>query len=182
MEFRMRDSDRLEHDAESAQEGRAGLKINDRRRFDSSGNERDDGAVEEAKPVPKVASVAAAPKVDPVVAKPVAPKPEPVQAKTSPAATPQEPVEADDSEAGEEEDGISFTSFVVSLATQALMQIGAIPGPDGTRLTPDRHAAKQTIDIMNMITAKTKGNLTREEESLLEEINHRLRMAFLGRM
>ena len=74
---------------------------------------------------------------------------------------------------------MNFSSFVVSLATQALMLLGEIDPPEGVELKVDRNAAKQTIDILNMIEQKTKGNLEKEEASLLQEIIHNLRITYL---
>jgi hypothetical protein len=39
--------------------------------------------------------------------------------------------------------------------------------------------AKQTIDILNILQEKTKGNLTGEEERLLGDVLYNLRMAFV---
>lgn len=81
--------------------------------------------------------------------------------------------------AGNEE--INFSSFVMSLATQALMQLGEIPPPPGVSLHVDVGAAQQSIDILTMLEQKTKGNLDQAEAQLLEEILHQLRVSFLRR-
>jgi hypothetical protein len=39
--------------------------------------------------------------------------------------------------------------------------------------------AKQTIDLLNLLQEKTRGNLTGEEERLLGEVLYNLRMAFV---
>jgi hypothetical protein len=80
---------------------------------------------------------------------------------------------------GEYTGEISFGSFVISLGTQALMQLGVMPAPDGVKLPPDREAAKQTIEILAMLAEKTKGNLEAEEERLINDILHNLRLGFL---
>ncbi len=74
---------------------------------------------------------------------------------------------------------ISFGSFVVSLATQVLMQLGQMSPPPGVKIEKDVEAAKQTIDILAMLKEKTKGNLDAEEANLIEEILHNLRMGFV---
>jgi hypothetical protein len=74
---------------------------------------------------------------------------------------------------------INFMSFVVSLATQALMQMGQMSPPPGVDLKKDKNAARQTIEILAMLDAKTKGNLNKEESELLEELLHNLRLSFL---
>ena len=74
---------------------------------------------------------------------------------------------------------ITFSSFVMSLATQALIQLGDMPPPQGLNLPVDREAAKQSIDILSMLEEKTRGNLDQEEGGLIEEILHNLRMSYI---
>ena len=74
---------------------------------------------------------------------------------------------------------LNFSSFVVSLATQALMQLGEMPVPEGVNIPKDKDAAKQTIDILSILSHKTTGNLDDSEAKLMEEILHNLRMAFV---
>jgi len=76
-------------------------------------------------------------------------------------------------------DKITFEAFVVSLATQALMQMGEMKPPDGMELPIDLSVARQTIEIVAMLQDKTKGNLSPEEERMLVEILHNLRMSFV---
>lgn len=76
--------------------------------------------------------------------------------------------------------GIDFTTFVLSLSTSALMHLGAIPSPDGP-VGPEvaLALAKQTIDILGMLEAKTSGNLSGDEERLLDEVLADLRLRFV---
>jgi len=74
---------------------------------------------------------------------------------------------------------ISFSSFVVSLATQALMQLGEVPPPPGVDLKADKIAAKQTIDLLVMLREKTKGNLDKNEAELLEEALYNTQMSYV---
>lgn len=74
---------------------------------------------------------------------------------------------------------INFSSFLISLATQAMMQLGEAPAPDGMSVPVDVTMAKQTIDIISMLREKTKNNLDSFEEQLFEEILHNLRMTYL---
>jgi hypothetical protein len=54
--------------------------------------------------------------------------------------------------------------------------------PAGISVQKDIAAAKQTIDIISVLKAKTKGNLSTDEERLMEEVLHSLRMAFVRAM
>jgi hypothetical protein len=79
--------------------------------------------------------------------------------------------------------GIDFSTFVLSLSTSALMHLGAIPSPEGPLETPPEIAlalAKQTIDILGMLEAKTDGNLTGDEERLLDEVLADLRLRYVA--
>jgi hypothetical protein len=75
---------------------------------------------------------------------------------------------------------IGFSEFAMSLATQALMQLGQMQPPAGFNIPKDVIAAKQTIDILQMLEAKTKGNLDEREAALMSDILHNLRLAFLN--
>jgi len=74
---------------------------------------------------------------------------------------------------------INFSTFVISLSTQALMQLGEIANPLSGKLEPDVPAAKQMIDILGMLQEKTKGNLSSGEERLLVDILFDLRMKYV---
>jgi hypothetical protein len=74
---------------------------------------------------------------------------------------------------------IDFTTFVLSLSTQALMQLGEVKDPDG-QVAQDLMMARQTIDLLGLLESKTKGNLTGEEEQLLQQILYDLRMRFVA--
>lgn len=77
------------------------------------------------------------------------------------------------------ESQINFSSFIMSLATQALMQMGEMEVPTGVSMPKDLSAAKQTIDVLVMMQEKTKGNLDEEENYLFTEILHNLRMSYV---
>lgn len=74
---------------------------------------------------------------------------------------------------------IQFGSFIMSLATQGMMQLGEMPAPDGLQVPVDLNHAKQTIDVLTILREKTKGNLDSFEENLFQEVLHNLRMAYI---
>ena len=74
---------------------------------------------------------------------------------------------------------ISFSTFVISLSTQALMHLGEIADPLSGKVETDVTAAKQMIDILGMLREKTKGNLNSGEERLMEDILFDLRMKYV---
>lgn len=83
-------------------------------------------------------------------------------------------------EDGEVPEEVAFSSFVMSLATQVLVQIGEMPAPGGMEIPIDMVAARQTIDIIAMLQKRTRGNLSTEEARFLEEVLHSLRMSFVA--
>lgn len=75
---------------------------------------------------------------------------------------------------------LSFTAFVLSLASSAAMHFGDIPDPSGQkRAAPNLEGASQMIDILTLLDVKTKGNLTVEERQVLEQVLYELRMRFV---
>lgn len=74
---------------------------------------------------------------------------------------------------------IDFATFVLSLSTSALMHLGAMPAPEGVAHEVSLALAKQTIDILSMLEQKTRGNLSGEEERLLQEVLVDLRLRYV---
>jgi len=73
----------------------------------------------------------------------------------------------------------SFEQLVMSLATTAMFQLGLMRNPGEENPRSDLPAAKETIDLLEILQEKTKGNLTEEEESLLSGSLYELRMVFV---
>jgi hypothetical protein len=73
----------------------------------------------------------------------------------------------------------SFTFLVVSLRAQAEMQLGLMRFGEEERAQPDLPLARHTIDLMGVLLEKTKGNLSLEEQRLLENSLTELRFRFV---
>jgi hypothetical protein len=74
---------------------------------------------------------------------------------------------------------ITFSTFVLSLNTAALVHLGEIPDPLTNKKQVNLTLAKQTIDTLEMLKEKTKGNLSLDEEKLLQSIIYELKLKFL---
>lgn len=74
---------------------------------------------------------------------------------------------------------INFPTFIISLNASALVNLGVIEDPASGKKVKNLSLAKQTIDILNMIEGKTKGNLTEEEEKILKNILYDLRIIYV---
>ncbi|HMD36839.1 MAG TPA: DUF1844 domain-containing protein [Vicinamibacterales bacterium] len=76
---------------------------------------------------------------------------------------------------------LSFTAFVVSLASTAAIHFGDMADPQsGQRGAPNLEGARQMIDILLLLEQKTRGNLTAEERQVLESVLYELRMRFVA--
>ena len=78
-----------------------------------------------------------------------------------------------------EEPEVTFTTFMVGLSTQALAALGEISDPVSGARSKDLQAAQQLIDIIGMLREKTRGNLDRDEDGLIEAILFDLRMKYV---
>ena len=74
---------------------------------------------------------------------------------------------------------IDFTHFMFSLSTSALIQLGEIEDPFTKKLVKNLPLAKQTIDLIGMLNEKTKGNLTPDEEKIMQYLLYDLRMRYV---
>lgn len=76
--------------------------------------------------------------------------------------------------------GITFSGFILSLATSAAVHFGDIADPNtGTTETPNLEAAAQMIELIAMLQEKTKGNLLEPEERLVDDLLYELRVRFV---
>jgi Domain of unknown function (DUF1844) len=138
---------------EEQEQGRS-FKVQDRRRFSATGEARDEAG-------------------------------EQVQADAPPA-TPEAPessgATADDVDgmAGEPAE-INFATFVISLSAQALAHLGEMPDPVDQQTRVNLDGARQIIDILGILSEKTRGNLDAAESSLLSSALFDLRMKYVDR-
>jgi hypothetical protein len=92
--------------------------------------------------------------------------------------------DVDHSESGRQDHQIplpppSFTFIVLSLRTQAEMQLGLMHFGEEEKPKPDLALARHTIDLMAILLEKTKGNLSLEEQRYLENSLTELRFRFV---
>jgi hypothetical protein len=90
-----------------------------------------------------------------------------------------EPLRGDASAEEEALPEIDFNSFIFSISTSALIQLGEIEDPFTKKSAKNLPLAKQTIDLIGMLKEKTKGNLTPQEEKVIESILYDLRMRYV---
>jgi hypothetical protein len=73
-----------------------------------------------------------------------------------------------------------FASFLLSLGSSALVHLGELEHPDHGGITKNLALAKQSLDMLAMLQEKTRGNLTADETSLLEQLLYELRLKYVA--
>lgn len=74
----------------------------------------------------------------------------------------------------------SFEILVTTLATEALMAMGQVPHPLTGKTELHRNQAQYLIDTLDVLKQKSKGNLSPEEQELIDSVLHQLRMVFIA--
>jgi len=126
------------------------FRVVDRRPFSSDGTRREPAGEAERTPEKRP---------DPVPAAPVQPE-----------AEVEEPAE---------ESAVGFEMLVSYLSTTAMFQLGLLEGPGGERIPPDMPNAQRTIDLLEVLQEKTRGNLSQREAKLLDDVLYDLRLSFV---
>lgn len=75
---------------------------------------------------------------------------------------------------------IDFTTFLLSLASSVQIQLGLVPDPTSKQISKNFPMAQQTIDLLDILKEKTKGNLNAQEEKLFEDLLFNLRMQYVA--
>ena len=77
------------------------------------------------------------------------------------------------------EEELTFSTFILSLTTSVLLNMGELPDPLTNQKQVNLPLAKQTISLIEMLKEKTKGNLAGEEESLMDQVLYDLRVKYI---
>jgi len=72
-----------------------------------------------------------------------------------------------------------FAILVMNFQSSAMISMGKIIHPITKKITRNLNEAKFAIDMINMISNKTKGNLSTEEESLIQKVLTELRLNYI---
>ncbi len=73
----------------------------------------------------------------------------------------------------------SLAELVNLITMQAMAGMGLLAGPGGERIPPHLEVAKHFIDLLQVLEDKTKGNLTPDEQKLLDQVLYEMRMTFV---
>ncbi len=148
------------------------IKVTDRRKFNLDGSVRE--GVEIEAPKPKVSMPLSALTAEMPETFEAAPIAEDIH--TTP---PTEEILGDEEEFPGAEDPASFVNFLSTLATNAAASLGAMPHPVTGQRSLDLETGKYWLDVLGMLSEKTKGNLHPQEARLLESLLGDLRMQYV---
>ena len=65
---------------------------------------------------------------------------------------------------------VTFSAFIISLASSALVGLGEVPDPATGKVSRDLLLARHNIDVLEMLRQKTEGGLNVKERELLDQI------------
>jgi hypothetical protein len=167
----------------------AGFTVTDRRLFTTDGDLRSDVPEEKQETAPTAAAVAPPPVSAPSEKaleasgdSKVPPPPTAAEQKASDDAYRQSSKDLDArvelSGHSAKEFEITFERFMASLYMSGMMQMGMMH-EEGAQPRVDLIGARQTIDTLGLLQAKTKGNLTPTEDHFLQNCLYELRMAYV---
>ncbi len=76
---------------------------------------------------------------------------------------------------------VTFSTFVLSLASSALVHLGEVPNPETGKTDRNEDLARNSIEVLTMLEDKTRNGLTPEETKLIRDVLYELRMKFVAR-
>ena len=74
---------------------------------------------------------------------------------------------------------ISFSTFILGLASTTLIHLGEAPNPEVGEARVNLVLARQTLELLDVLRAKTQGNLTSEEDTLFASVLTDLRLRYV---
>ena len=72
-----------------------------------------------------------------------------------------------------------FTQLILSLSASCMVQLGKSPNPMTNKIEKNLEQAEASISLLEMLQAKTKGNLTKDEQLLIDTTITNLRLNFV---
>ena len=75
---------------------------------------------------------------------------------------------------------VTFSTFVLSLASSALVHLGEVPNPETGSTARDEALARNAIDLLTMLDDKARNGLTPDESKLMRDVLYELRMKFVA--
>jgi len=76
---------------------------------------------------------------------------------------------------------ISFSTFILGLASTTLIHLGESPDPETGAAKVDLELAQESLDLLELLHVKTRGNLDVDEERLFTTVLTDLRLRFVAK-
>jgi len=146
------------------------FKVADRRKFNPDGSLKEGVTLEPVKVEEKPTATSPAPEKKS--------EPQKTEARSAAEAA-DDDLPGDEEDFAEADDPTSFVHFLSTLATNAAAALGAVPHPATGQRTLDLDTGKYWLDVLGMLRDKTKGNLSPQENRLLEGLLADLRMQYV---
>jgi hypothetical protein len=164
-----------------SEEQESNFKVVDRRPFNPDGTPREAPPEDQAEAPSAVTAEPASQPVSPPTPASTPSEPPEAAAPLSAASSSQEAeVHDDTSDPLGAHDPASFLNFAMSIASNAAASMGMMAHPVTGESSVDLESAKHWIDILGMLEKKTKGNLHRREEQVVEGLLADLRMQYVS--
>ena len=74
---------------------------------------------------------------------------------------------------------VTFSAFVLSIASSALVHLGEVPDPESGQTMRNLEVAKHNIDVLSMLRDKTVGNLDADDTRLIDAVLYELRLKYV---
>jgi hypothetical protein len=139
------------------------IRVTDKRKFDKEGNIKETASADERKVKAKTSKTESAHS-----------QPSSNEAESKPN---KEVKNRDESK--QKQQAIEFIPFVLSLYTSILASLGELPDTSGIKVEKNVAQAKELIDIIKMLSNKTKGNLSEDEQNVIEEVIYQSEMIYI---
>jgi len=75
---------------------------------------------------------------------------------------------------------INFTMFISGLIAEGMISLGMLENPITKKKEKNLEHASSVIDVVEMLKEKTKGNLSKEESTAMDDALHQLRMVYVS--
>jgi hypothetical protein len=75
-----------------------------------------------------------------------------------------------------------FMQLVLMFHQAAWQQLGKIPNPMANKVERDLEQARMSIDLLDMLKARTQGNLSEDESRMLEQVLRELKLNFVDEL
>lgn len=74
---------------------------------------------------------------------------------------------------------MDFSTLILSLSSSVLMNLGVVENPVTNKKEKEPEVARQTIDLIELLKEKTRGNLTDQESKLVDDVLAELRLWYV---